>query len=258
LDAMPLTPSRKIDRNALPAPTALHQDRVGDCYTPPVDALELQLTQIWEHVLKRRPVGTLDNFFDLGGHSLMAAALMDAIHRNTGTKLPLSALFATPTIKQLAHRMRDVGWSSPWSSIVPIQPGGSRPPFFCASPGGNQSLYYRDLARHLGSDQPFFGLECPLENESNQRVEDLAAEHIQGIRAIQPQGPYFLGGLCFGGIVAFEMARQLREQGELVALVALVDTYTPEYVGEKTHSLSTRLPTRSRSAGTRQSVAAAC
>ena len=116
------------------------------------------------------------------------------------------------------------------SWLNPRQPDNDRPPLFCIPPAGNSLLGFANLVRHLGSDQPFYvpqplGLEG--ETTPHDRVEDMAAHYIKEIRAIQPEGPYFLGGRCFGGIVAFEMALQLFQQGQKVALLALIDGGTP-------------------------------
>jgi thioesterase domain-containing protein len=131
------------------------------------------------------------------------------------------------TIEQLAAILRDEGWSPAWHSLVPIQTAGSRPPFFCIHGlGGNVLLFY-DLARNLGSDQPFFGLQAQGldgKHPCHNRVEDMAAFYISEMRRVQPEGPYFLGGYSFGGLVALETAQQLTAQGQEVGLLVLLDT----------------------------------
>lgn len=117
------------------------------------------------------------------------------------------------------------------SPLVAIQPGGTKPPFFCVHPIGGNVLCYLDLARHLGKDQPFYGLQASGidgEGEPKSRMEDMASYYIEAIREIQPQGPYLLGGWSFGGVVAFEMAQQLHSSGEQVALLALIDSSAPQ------------------------------
>jgi thioesterase domain-containing protein len=124
------------------------------------------------------------------------------------------------------------GLSTPWSSLVPIQPKGSKPPFFCVHAHGGEVLIFKDLAKHLGPDQPFYGLQALKLNGDQAgpgRVEEMAAYYLKEIQTLQPEGPYFLGGYCFGGKVAFEMAQQLHEQGQEVALLALLDAYAPGY-----------------------------
>jgi thioesterase domain-containing protein/acyl carrier protein len=231
LDALPLTPNGKVDRRALPAPERLRPER-GGAMVAPSDTLELQLAGIWEEVLGTWPVGLRDDFFELGGHSLLAVRLFVQIEKTFGRKLPLATLFQAPTVEQLADVLRQEGWSPPWSSLVPIQPRGSRPPFFCVHAHDGHVLVFKDLARHLGPDQPFYGIQALGLNGDqvpHSRVEDMAAHYVEEIQTLQPEGPYFLGGYCWGGRVAFEMAQQLCAQGQQVALLALLDAYAPGY-----------------------------
>ena len=194
----------------------------------PRDALELQLTQIWERVLAIQPIGIRDNFFDLGGYSLLAVRLFDAIEKITGKNLPMATLFQAATIEQLADLLRQEGWSAPWAPLVALQSHGSNPPFFFIHAVGGNILNYRDLSRCLGPHQPFYGLQAQgLDGKQapHTRVEDMAALYIKEIRTLQSEGPYFLGGGSSGGIVAFEIAQQLLAQGQQVALLALFDSY---------------------------------
>ena len=227
LETMPLTPNGKVDRKRLPVPPAGNVELNG----PPVaprDMLEQQLTKILEEVLHVRPVGLSDNFFDLGGDSLVAVRLFSEIRRLTRRELPLSTLFQAPTVGQLAEILRQDGWSPRWSSLVPIQPGRGKAPFYCIHGGGGHVLFYRDLARHLGSDYPFYGLQSQgLHGSENRltRVEDMASHYLKEIRELQPVGPYYLGGFCMGGSVALEMAQQLAGDSQSVALLAFFDSY---------------------------------
>jgi len=234
LENLPLTPTGKIDRRALPAPETSRPELPQD-FIAPRDTLELQLTQIWEEILGIQPIGVTDNFFDLGGHSLQAMHLFAQIGQKLNKKIPVTTLFQAPTIEHLAEILRQEGWLSRWSSLVPIQPlqpHESRLPFFCVPPGASTVLIFADLARHLGPEQPLYGLQ-PLgmdgRHPPHSRVEDMAAHYLSEIRALQPEGPYFLGGMCFGGIVAFEMAQQLHQQGQEVALLAILDTQYPPF-----------------------------
>jgi amino acid adenylation domain-containing protein len=230
LDALPLSPNGKIDRKALPAPDTSRAK--ADAAAIPTDQLELQLLQIWEQVLNVRPIGTHDNFFDLGGHSLLAVRLFAAIEHHCTRKLPLALLFQHPTIAQLAGVLRNDGWSHPDSTLVPIQPGGSRPPLFCVPGAGGHVFSFYSLTRRLGLDQPVYGLQLPGADGRGielKNVEDVAAHNIREIRAIQPHGPYYLGGYSLGGMIVFEMARQFRAMGEQVALLALFDSWGPGY-----------------------------
>lgn len=237
LASMPLTPNGKVDRKALPDPSASdgesfnresisRESEMGS--GKPKDALELQLAGIWESVLGIRPIGMEQNFFDLGGHSILAVRLMHRIEQALGRRLPITTLLQAPTVAGLAGLLRRDGWSPSWSSLVPIRLRGSRPPFFCVHGIGGTVLRFRDLARHLAEDQPFFGLQAKgLDGKQAcaGSVEEMAGDYIGDMRQVQPEGPYFLGGYSFGGMVALEMAQQLRAQGEEVAMVALLDTF---------------------------------
>lgn len=197
----------------------------------PRDRLELQLTAIWEKVLGVRPIGITDDFFELGGYSLTAVSLLEKVEKAFGKNLSPAILLEASTIEQQASILRKEGWSQPYSSLVAIQPVGSKLPFFCIHGGSGSILRYRRLARHLGPEQPFYGLQ-PLGLERDQspigRLEDIAAHYAEQIRAVQPEGPYLLGGRCFGGIVAFELARQFQAQGQEVALLAILDSGPPK------------------------------
>jgi len=229
LETIPLTPNGKLDRHALIAPDSSHfWNEI--CFVDPHDTLELQLSQIWSEVLGIYPVGVRDNFFTMGGHSLLAVRLMARLEQQFGTNLPLATLFSSPTIEQLAIHIRSSRDSGRWSPLIPIQSSGSKKPFFCVPGIGGNVLYFYDLARHLGSDRPFYALQARgLDGESEPftQVEDMAAYYIQAIQTVQSQGPYLLGGHSFGGLVVFEIAQQLQKQGHEVTLVAIIDAVAP-------------------------------
>jgi thioesterase domain-containing protein/acyl carrier protein len=238
LDSMPLTATGKVDRRALPAPER-GPERIAD--RPPRDELERRLLGVWEDVLGVRPIGVRDNFFDLGGHSLLAMRLFAALEKALQTRLPVAVLLQAPTVEEQARLIRGRGWQPQLSSLVPIKPEGSAPALFCMHWAGGQVLIYRELAGLLAPDQPVFGLQAlglDGRRAPHTRVEDMAAHYIREIRALQPIGPYHLAGASMGGMIAFEMAQQLVEQGERVGLVALLDT-----VGEFER---TPLPVRDR------------
>jgi thioesterase domain-containing protein len=223
LPAMPLTPNGKIDRRGMPAPP----ESSGEA-TPPAGALEAQLVRIWEDVLGKRPIDIRDDFFDLGGHSLLAARLMHRTGEALGKTLPLAMLIQSPTIQQLATALRQNGWSHHWSSLVPIQPAGSHLPFFCVHGVGGNAIGFHELGRRMGPDYPFYGLQSQGldgKHSCHTTIEEMAAHYINEIRSVQPQGPYFMGGFSFGGLVAYEMAQQLREHGQEVGQLVLFDTY---------------------------------
>jgi len=233
LEALPLTPNDKVDRRALPMPDGTRS--VEETFAPPLTPFEEVLAGIWREVLRLDSVGIHDNFFELGGHSLLAVRLLAQIEKTFGKNLPLATLFQSPTIEQLAKILHQSGWSSPWFSLVPIQPSGSQPPFFGIHSLGKGQEHYRNIARHLGSDQPVYGLDYWLATQTKDtkqalhtwRVEELAAHYIKEMRILQPEGPYFLAGFSFGGIVAYEMAQQLVTQNQKVALLVLFDTRSP-------------------------------
>ena len=145
-----------------------------------------------------------------------------------GRSFPLSVLFQAPTVEKLADIIRKGGWSPQWTSLVPIQPGGSKPPFFCVHGGGGNVLIYRELARHLGADYPFYGLQARGLDDSNDyltTIEAMAESYLREIRELQPEGPYYLGGFCMGGQVAVEIAQRLVRDGEQVNLLFVIDTH---------------------------------
>ena len=227
LPALPLTPNGKLDEAALPLPD-LNQSRVLDPI-PPASDTEQRLARLWQTALGREQVGVNEDFFALGGHSLLAMRLFSQIEAEFGRALPITLLFQSPTIAQLAQALGQET-PDPWASLVPIQPQGARPPLFLVHGFGGGVLGYAELARTLGEDQPVYGLQAVgLDGRTppHETVEQMAA-HFEGIiRAQQPNGPYFLGGYCFGGEVAFEVARQLQANGQPVALVAIFEGYAP-------------------------------
>ena len=241
IENMPLSVTGEIDRKQLA--TGL----VTTEYLAPRTEIEEKLINIWQQVLNVPQVGIHDNFFELGGTSLLAVRLFSNIEQTFGKKLPLSSLFPSGTVEALAQTISQTESAidnqvsstlaenkskSSWSSLVEIQPTGSKPPLFCIHPLGGETLCYRDLARHLGSEQPVYGLQ-PIGLDGKERpltrIEDMASHYIQEIQSIQPNGPYFLLGWSFGGFVVYEMAQQLYSQGEKVGLLGMIDTVRPGY-----------------------------
>jgi thioesterase domain-containing protein/acyl carrier protein len=219
-----------LDRKALPAPED-GRPELEEAFVAPRTPIEQTLAGIWCQVLGLEKVGVHDNFFDLGGHSLLAVRLFAEIEKEFAHNLPLATLFQAPTVEQLAAKLGDQGWEAPWSSLVTIQAGTARPPFFAISAIGGNVLTYHDLARHLGSHQPVYGLQAyglDGRHPPYERLEDMAAHYTREVRRVQPEGPYCLGGSSFGGLVAFEMAQQLVAAGEEVAVLALFDTWSPD------------------------------
>ena len=231
LPDLPLTPNGKVDRKALLAmPRAPREAKTAA--TEPRDHLERQLTALWEKVLNVRPVHSSDNFFDLGGHSFAAVQLLSEIHKLTGKNLPLATLFQAATVESLAEILRKDDAPS-WSILVPINPRGSKPPLFLVHGAEGNLLLYRQLVGHLGSEQPVYGLQSQGLNGDQalaDSVEEMASSYIREIVAIQPEGPYLVGGYCLGGLIAFEMAQQLTAAGKEVGLVVMLETYNPNAV----------------------------
>lgn len=229
LEQLPLTANGKIDANAL-----LRFDRLAarseKTFVAPKDRLQEQLITIWEGLLDARPIGIQDDFFELGGHSLIAVQLIARIEQELGKRLPMAALFEGATIERLSQLLRDdTGSAGADSSIVAtIQPNGTRPPLFCVHAAGGTVFCYADLAKHLGQDQPVYGIQAPPASDTAvQTLETMASEYVRALRGFQPKGPYFIGGWSMGGVIAFEIARQLVQQGEKVAMLFLVDAQAP-------------------------------
>ena len=229
LESLPLTPVGKIDRRTLP--TLNRQPRAERGYIPPQDLLESQLVKIWEDILGVEPIGTEHDFFDLGGHSLLAVRMMDRIEDAYGQRLPIVTLFSGANIKHLAASLRAESLSEQRAPIVPVQTEGSQPPFYFLH--GGVGLYCRKLARLIGDDQPFYAVTSRdlYDDPSLDSVEAMAEENVRQLRALQPGGPYLLGGYCHGGLIAYEMARQMVSMGLDVGPVILLDAWVPRYFG---------------------------
>ncbi len=226
LPALPMTPNRKVDRNALPAAKAPAPQLV---FAEPRGDAERRLAAIWKDVLGVGNVSAHDNFFDLGGHSLLLTRLLRRIELEFGRRLPMAAAFNMPTLQAMAALIAKVGSEKTVSRTVAIQPKGTRPALFWLNGGAN----FHPLAQALGPDQPFIDVPLDLPPgaslEHPPRLEDVAADMVSAIRATQPEGPYCVGGWCTAGILAFEVATQLTAQGETVGLLALAHTTNPVY-----------------------------
>lgn len=234
---LPLSEAEKqylLERKAI---SAKNQSKLNSetTFAPPRDDVELQLIKIWEKVLGVEPIGIRDNYFELGGQSLLAVRLFAQIEEAFGKNLPLATLLQAPTVEQLAAIIRQQGESCLWSPLVTIQPKGSKPPLFCIHGMGGNVLCYRELSGYLGSEQPVYGIQAKgmYDDEEKQTLptifEEMAAHYIELIRTVQPEGPYCLAGLSAGGAIAFEMAQQFLAQGQEVALLAMFETYYPGY-----------------------------
>jgi thioesterase domain-containing protein len=225
LETIPLLPNGKIDHRSLQAPAVLFVAR--DTFTAPRTLIESVLAGIWADLLGLDRVGIYEDFFALGGHSMLAQRVFARIQERFGKSLPIATLFQAPTIEKLANLLAHEDWAPSWSSLIPISTTGSRRPFFCVHAFGGNVLNFRLISRYLGEDQPFYGLqsrglgggEAP-----HERIEEMAAAYIEEMRAVQPRGPYAIGGSSSGGVIAYEMAQQLLARGERVAVLVLLDT----------------------------------
>jgi amino acid adenylation domain-containing protein len=227
LKSFPLTPNGKVDRRALPEPQAAAGVE-AEGYLAPRDDFEARMAGLWEQVLSRRPIGVRDNFFELGGHSLLAVRLTGRIEKQFGKKLTITALLQAPTVESLVAMLKD--GNAAWSPLVPLQTAGAKPTFFFVHGLGGTVMRFHELAKHMVPDQPFYCFQAQGMDGKGaclDRVEEMAELYLEHLRAAQSRGPYFIGGYSFGGFVALEMARRLRNQREEVALLALVDTYLP-------------------------------
>ncbi len=250
LGALPMTPNGKVDRKALPIP--INQPRAE--IAAPRSPLESELVKIWESVLGVRPVGITDNFFELGGHSLLAMRLFSSIEATFARSLPVTTLFSKPTIQQLAPVLAAAlssGQQQPSQlaavdSIVPLSASSSdrnsnSAPLFLVHDADGTTSSYIHLAAQLPGDRAVYGIE-PLSGPevpmAHSRIPEMAAYYIQQMRQIQPHGPYLLGGLCAGGVIAFEMALQLESLGETVDLTVLLEA--PDVAATERNSLAER------------------
>ncbi|HYU35670.1 MAG TPA: AMP-binding protein, partial [Thermoanaerobaculia bacterium] len=231
MSRLPLNPNGKVDRRALPDPEdvlpALERARRR---VPPRDNLELRLARLWEEVLGTAPVGVTDDFFELGGYSLLGATLLARIESDFGRTLSLAALFQRPTVEDLAHLLRAGGGAGDEPALLRLQEGGARPPLFLIHAAGGRALAYLELARALGPDWPVSGLQDVEPPDAPRTLAGMAEEYLRHVRKAHPAGPYLLAGWSFGGRVAFEMARQLAVAGEEVAFVGMIDTGLAEPV----------------------------
>jgi thioesterase domain-containing protein/acyl carrier protein len=225
LDSMPLTTSGKIKRGALPCPEEISKTDIES--STPKNLLEWQFMQIWMKLFNLQAISRQSNFFDLGGHSLLAVQLAAKVEKLLGKRLPIASLFQSPTIESLANRLVNENWTPHWASLVPLQPLGSKTPFFFVYVWGGDVYVFLNLARSLAADQPVYGLQSDNRKRAKRgmrSVEELASHYVEEIRSFQAEGPYYLGGYSLGGWIAYEIARQLTEQGQKVQMLAFLDT----------------------------------
>jgi non-ribosomal peptide synthetase component F/thioesterase domain-containing protein len=245
LDDLRLNRNGNADSSTLPHFNPADANAVSNS-AGTLGVLESKLIEIWEDLLGIRPIGITDNFFDLGGHSLLALRLFNRINALWGKALPLSTLFQAPTISHLAEILRRDGRCPPASSLVAIRSMGARPPLYIISGIGGNVVRFHTLARYLNPDLPLYALQPPGIDGNLPyltSIEEIAAHYIREIKVLQPRGPYCIAGYSFGGLVAFEMGRELAKSGDQIGLLALLDS--PEWHYEaraaKNINLSKRL-----------------
>jgi amino acid adenylation domain-containing protein len=228
LDMLPHTPNGKIDRKALPEPK--RQDTRSNQVLPR-DTTELRLLELWQTVLDVDSLGVDNNFFDAGGHSLLAVRLMGRIEQQFDLRLPMTSLFQYPDVASLAEYLRRSAPDTDRSNLIPVRTQGQGAPVYLLPGAMGSVLYLQPLAAALGHDNPVYALQTPGLNDTEctpESIEAMAAYHIELLHSKGHRGPYYLIGHSAGGRVAFEMACQLERKGENVALLGVLDTNAPD------------------------------
>jgi amino acid adenylation domain-containing protein len=226
LEQMPLTVQGKLDKAALPPPPAARPEWAGS-WKSPRDEFETMLVEIWEDLLEVDPVGIEDDFFDLGGHSMLAVRMMSEVERRTGTVLPLATLFQKATIEHLAKLLREPDSATPASAVIPLAVGGKGAPIFCIHPAGGTVFCYRPLAELLHNQRPVFGLQArgvDGREQPHQSLNEMAEYYAKAIQQTSPDGPYHLVGWSLGGNIAYEVAGQLVAGGKEIGSLTLLDS----------------------------------
>jgi len=230
----PTTPNGKIDRKALLENLPTKTVKTG--FTGPSTESEKIIANIWQEFLDIDKIDVFSDFFEIGGHSLVGVRIMARLEEETGNRLPLVGLLKHPTIKKFAAYMDSEFFT--WDSLVPLKPEGTKPPLYIVHGANHHVLIFNELAQKLDKDQPVYGLQSRGLNgveEPHDSIDEMAADYISEIVASNPEGPYALAGFSYGGIVAYEMARQLKAQGRKVKILAQFDTYVfPEYYYKST------------------------
>jgi amino acid adenylation domain-containing protein len=228
VDALPLSPNGKVDRKALPSPTVA---RANQTFVAPRNEQERRIAELWQSVLGAEKIGVTDNFFALGGHSLMALVLVSRMRRELGLDVPLATILQHQTIEALVASLRGAG--NPAGHIVTLNAKGSRPPLVLVAGMGGYGFVFEGLARFLGPDQPVWILNAIGADDEgadgNTTIENMAAIYESEILGASPSGPLVLGGYSFGMLVAFELARSLQQRGRPVPLLVSFDGYAPGF-----------------------------
>jgi amino acid adenylation domain-containing protein len=226
MEKLPLTANKKVDRKALPEPTNLSSSFSKD-YVEPTTDTEKKLTAIWSSILKIEKIGILDNFFEIGGHSMIAVNMIIRIEKEFGIRLPLATLFEQSDIQKLAKVIEDGITPDKWRSLVPLRPIGKKKPLFLIHGLGLNVLLYTTIINYLDPDQPVYGIQAKGLNgidKSLETIEEIASYYISEIMTVDKEGPFQLAGYSLGGNIAYEMARQLTDMGKKVSFIGLLDT----------------------------------
>jgi thioesterase domain-containing protein/acyl carrier protein len=221
---MPLTSNGKVDRKALPAPDMARSEVV---YVAPRTPTELAVADIWANLLQLDRVSVRDDFFALGGHSMLAVQMVAHLRKRAAIEIELRNLFTYPTLETLAGFIDSNQGASRHPNLVPIRSQGKRTPLFLIHPIGGEVQYAFDLARHLDADQPIYALAASglKAGEAPRRdIVEMAMVYLEAVRQVQPSGPYKVAGWSLGGMIAYEMAHQLLAAGEAVEFVGMIDT----------------------------------
>ena len=227
METIPITPNGKIDRKALPKPNYSNIQRTGEIVAPRTSNEKL-VADIWTELMGLETISIFDNFFELGGRSLVAVKIMARLEQETGKRLPLATLFEHSTVERLAARLELDATSITWESLVLIKPNGTKMPLYIVHGAGLNVLLFNALAMNMDAEQPVYGLQAKGLNgidEPLDVMEEIAANYIAEIVAKNPDGPYALAGYSLGGIIAYEMAKQLMAAGKEVKMLAMFDTY---------------------------------
>ncbi|TDD94739.1 thioesterase domain-containing protein, partial [Flavobacterium cellulosilyticum] len=215
------------DRKALLEYKSNNKNSTKQEYTAPRTEAEKLVADIWKESLNIEQIDIFSNFFELGGHSIKAVNVMFKIEKKTGKRIPLSALFQHSTVFEFA-KLLNIDSKISSDCLIPIKPKGNKPPLFMVHGAGLNILNFLNVIKYFDEDQPVYGIQGIGPNGYDnwyESIEAMAAHYVDAITKINPKGPYALAGFSFGGIVAFEMTRQLKEQGKTVSLSALLDTY---------------------------------
>ncbi len=236
LEELPVTSNGKLDRKRL-AQLASTNSKINFGHTGPRNAAEKLIADIWKECLRLEQLDIYSSFFELGGHSLVAAKVMTQLEEKTGKRLPLASLFEHSTVEKLALLLEANDSQLTWGSLVPIRSQGSKPPIFIVHGAGLNVLNFSSLVKFMDDDQPIYGLQAKGLNgleDPLTTVEEIAAHYNAAISSVRPNGPYSLAGYSFGGVIAYEMAKQFKEKGEKVNTLVLLDTYAFPPYGRKT------------------------